>query len=67
MCLQGVDVKLQNSLQMAKKLVQHVWPKGNLRVKGKLVFALSLLVSAKLLNASVPFILREIIGMAYLC
>ncbi|KAI3415752.1 hypothetical protein GPALN_005336 [Globodera pallida] len=47
--------------EMAKRLARHVWPKGQWGVKRRVLFAFSLLIAAKLLNATVPFILRDII------
>lgn len=54
--------KQPSGWQMTKKLVRHVWPpKGHWNVKRKVLVAAALLISAKLLNATVPFILRDII------
>ncbi|SPO39949.1 probable ATP-binding cassette transporter protein, mitochondrial [Pseudozyma flocculosa] len=44
-----------------KKLVQHIWPKGDLNTKQRVVLALSLLVAGKLLNVQVPFFFKTIV------
>lgn len=47
---------------MTRRLARHVWPpRGQWNVKRRVLFALGLLISAKLLNATVPFLLRDVI------
>jgi len=47
---------------MMRRLARHVWPpRGQWNVKRRVIFAMALLVSAKLLNACVPFLLRDIV------
>ena len=46
---------------MMKKLFAYVWPKGNSSIKRRVVFAMALLVGAKLLNISVPFMFKHTI------
>lgn len=42
-----------SNFQMIKKLARHVWPlKGEWNVKRRLILAMSLLIAAKLLNAT---------------
>ena len=36
-----------------------IWPRGNKAIKARVLFALSLLVGAKFLNISVPFMFKE--------
>ena len=43
---------------MVKVLLNYIWPKGNSALKRRVVFALGLLVGAKLLNISVPFLFK---------
>lgn len=43
---------------MVKSMVNYIWPKGNGAVKRRVVIALTLLVGAKLLNISVPFLFK---------
>ncbi|KAL3072441.1 hypothetical protein niasHS_017415 [Heterodera schachtii] len=57
----GLGGVTPSGLEMAKRLARHVWPKGQWRVKGRVLFAFSLLIAAKLLNATVPFVLRDIV------
>lgn len=41
---------------MLKAMVSYIWPKDELEVKTRVVAAMGLLVSAKMINTSVPFI-----------
>ena len=43
---------------MIKVMLSYIWPKGNSSVKRRVVFAMVLLVGAKLLNISVPFMFK---------
>ncbi|PWN54334.1 putative ATP-binding cassette transporter protein, mitochondrial [Violaceomyces palustris] len=47
--------------KIIKKLVQHIWPKGDISTKQRVVFALALLVGGKLLNVQVPFFFKAIV------
>ncbi|WFD04406.1 Iron-sulfur clusters transporter atm1, mitochondrial [Malassezia obtusa] len=47
--------------QIIKKLLQHVWPKGDKGTKIRVVVALSLLLAGKLLNVQVPFFFKGVI------
>ena len=38
-----------------------IWLKGNIFYKARVLFALFLLVAAKVLNTSVPFIFKEVV------
>nr|CAD2180855.1 unnamed protein product [Meloidogyne enterolobii] len=52
-----------NNWQMIQKLARHVWPaRGEWNVKRRVILAMTLLVAAKLLNATVPFLLRDVIN-----
>ena len=44
-----------------KALADYIWPKSNAAVKRRVVFALSLMIGAKLLNVAVPFLFKYII------
>lgn len=48
-----------SELKILKTLVQYIWPKGNTKVKIRVVIALALLIGAKLLNVQVPFFFKE--------
>uniref|UniRef100_A0AC35U9C4 ATP-binding cassette sub-family B member 7, mitochondrial n=1 Tax=Rhabditophanes sp. KR3021 TaxID=114890 RepID=A0AC35U9C4_9BILA len=48
--------------EVISQLLRYVWPKGNWSIKRRVVLAMTLLVSAKLINIYVPFILRDIIN-----
>jgi len=45
-------------MYIVKSMFKHIWPKDNFGFKVRVVVALTLLVSAKLLNISVPFIFK---------
>ena len=44
-----------------KNLFSYIWPKNNLKIKIRVIISLLLLVGAKLLNISVPFVFKHII------
>lgn len=48
-----------SELKILKNLVHYIWPKGNNRVKARVVIALLLLIGAKLLNVQVPFFFKD--------
>ena len=59
--IQNVTAKESAKLgtkDMVKVMLSYVWPKGNSAVKRRVIFALSLLVGAKLLNLTVPFMFK---------
>ena len=44
-----------------KNLLSYIWPKNNSKIKIRVIISLLLLVGAKLLNISVPFVFKHII------
>ena len=50
-------------LHMVKKMKGYVWPSDNLAVRGRVVGALGLLVTAKCLNTYVPILFKDIIDV----
>jgi len=52
------DAKKVTGRQMIKALGEYIWPKDNKEVKVRVVTAMTLLISAKVLNTTVPFILK---------
>uniref|UniRef100_A0A8R1YXL0 Iron-sulfur clusters transporter ABCB7, mitochondrial n=1 Tax=Pristionchus pacificus TaxID=54126 RepID=A0A8R1YXL0_PRIPA len=52
-----------SSTQLVKKLLQFAWPKDNPSLRKRVVLAFGLLVTAKVLNAFVPFIFRDIVNL----
>jgi ABC transporter ATM len=46
---------------IVRKLVRHIWPKGDNGTKTRVILALSLLVGGKLLNVQVPFFFKSIV------
>lgn len=47
--------------RIVKRLIGHIWPKGERGAKIRVVLALALLVGGKLLNVQVPFFFKNII------
>lgn len=43
---------------MMKALAQYIWPQDNPEIRKRVVIALELLIGAKLLNVSVPFLFK---------
>uniref|UniRef100_A0A7E4V5I9 Iron-sulfur clusters transporter ABCB7, mitochondrial n=1 Tax=Panagrellus redivivus TaxID=6233 RepID=A0A7E4V5I9_PANRE len=58
----GVGAAQPSGREVIQRLLRYVWPKGNWRIKGRVVFALTLLFAAKVLNVLVPFLLRDVIN-----
>nr|CAG4636011.1 EOG090X02PU [Eubosmina coregoni] len=52
------DEKPITNLQLVKYVYRYIWPKDNPAIRRRVVFASGLLVSAKLLNISVPFLFK---------
>ncbi|KAJ3654714.1 hypothetical protein Zmor_013885 [Zophobas morio] len=44
--------------QMVGAMLQYIWPKDNKAIRDRVTLAVGLLISAKVLNVSVPFILK---------
>lgn len=57
------DTKAVNisELKILKDLFKYIWPRGNTKVKVRVLLALALLIGAKLLNVQVPFFFKQII------
>ena len=53
--------KEMSSTEIMRKLFNFVWPKDNIRIRVRVVVALTLLIGAKLLNVCVPFLFKEIV------
>lgn len=52
------DAKPVTGTQMLRAMLQYIWPKDDQAIKNRVKVALSLLVGAKLLNVSVPFVFK---------
>ncbi|KAG8970233.1 Iron-sulfur clusters transporter atm1, mitochondrial [Tulasnella sp. 419] len=48
-------------LQIVRQLLTHIWPKGQWDVKSRVILALALLVTGKLLNVQVPFLFKTVV------
>lgn len=60
----GLDNLIENrvsSVDIIKKMIGYVWPKDRNEIKQRVVASLGLLVVAKMVNVSVPFIFKNII------
>ncbi|KAH3678551.1 hypothetical protein WICMUC_001360 [Wickerhamomyces mucosus] len=53
--------ELSSDSRILKDLLKYLWPKNNLSFKIRVIIALSLLISAKILNVQVPFFFKQII------
>ncbi|EDO16507.1 hypothetical protein Kpol_513p23 [Vanderwaltozyma polyspora DSM 70294] len=50
-----------SELKIMKDLLKYIWPKGDNKVKIRVILALMLLIGAKVLNIQVPFYFKQII------
>ncbi|CAI4721488.1 CQI_4a_G0043070.mRNA.1.CDS.1 [Saccharomyces cerevisiae] len=50
-----------SELKILKDLFRYIWPKGNNKVRIRVLIALGLLISAKILNVQVPFFFKQTI------
>ncbi|KAI0649493.1 P-loop containing nucleoside triphosphate hydrolase protein [Trametes meyenii] len=46
---------------IVRKLAENLWPKGDWKTRGRVLFGLGLLVGGKLLNVQVPLLFKQII------
>lgn len=60
--LTAVGGKQITGWELIGKMLRYVWPKGNWVIKRRVIFAMALLVAAKLLNVVVPFLLKDVIN-----
>ncbi|KAI8898144.1 P-loop containing nucleoside triphosphate hydrolase protein [Globomyces pollinis-pini] len=51
----------QRNVIILKSLLKYLWPKDDATIKTRVVVALALLISGKLLNVSVPFLFKNIV------
>ncbi|MFH4978899.1 hypothetical protein AB6A40_005608 [Gnathostoma spinigerum] len=57
-----VGGKQVSNWKLIKLMLRDVWPKDNWAIRRKVIFAMCLLVSAKILNVTVPFLLKDVIN-----
>ncbi|AMD21966.1 HFR111Cp [Eremothecium sinecaudum] len=50
-----------SELRILLDLFKYIWPKGNVKVKSRVVIAIALLVAGKLLNIQVPFFFKSVV------
>lgn len=50
-----------SELKILKNLLHYIWPKGDNKVRSRVVLALVLLLGAKLLNVQVPFFFKQVV------
>ncbi|SCU98708.1 LAMI_0F15962g1_1 [Lachancea mirantina] len=50
-----------SELRILRDLFKYIWPKGDNKVKTRVVIALGLLIGAKVLNVQVPFFFKQIV------
>ena len=56
----GKEQRLQD-IQIVKRLLPNIWPKGDSGTKARVLVAIGLLVGGKLLNVQVPFYFKSIV------
>lgn len=56
----GKEQRLQD-IQIVKRLLPNIWPKGDNGTKARVLVAIGLLVGGKLLNVQVPFYFKSIV------
>lgn len=52
------DTEPVSGTQMLQAMLQYIWPKDDQAIRNRVKVALSLLIGAKLLNVSVPFVFK---------
>ena len=57
---QSGEQRMQD-MQIIRRLIPNIWPKGDISTKSRVVIALTLLVAGKLLNVQVPFFFKSIV------
>jgi ATP-binding cassette subfamily B (MDR/TAP) protein 7 len=56
------SIKMSNR-EILGKFYEFIWPKNNYVIKIRVIVAVTLLISAKLLNVAVPFVFKELIDV----
>ncbi|KIJ56935.1 hypothetical protein M422DRAFT_198274 [Sphaerobolus stellatus SS14] len=58
-----ISIKEQRKTDFAiiKRLLVHIWPPNDWGVRGRVILGMGLLVTAKLLNVQVPFLVKSIV------
>lgn len=62
MPLPTIGGKQISGWELIAKMLRCVWPQGNWLIKRRVIFAMALLVVAKILNVVVPFLLKDVIN-----
>ncbi|ORZ36594.1 P-loop containing nucleoside triphosphate hydrolase protein [Catenaria anguillulae PL171] len=57
----------QADIAILKNLTQYIWPKHDWRLRARVVIAMTLLVSGKLLNVQVPYYFKAALGVMAVC
>lgn len=57
----SIKEQRETDWRIVKRLIGHIWPKGETGAKTRVVLALGLLIGGKLLNVQVPFFFKNII------
>ena len=61
--MNGLIESRVSSVDIIKKMAGYVWPKDRKEIKQRVVVSLGLLVLAKIVNVSVPFIFKHTIDL----
>jgi ABC transporter ATM len=54
---------IRRDVEIIQSLVKYIWPPNDFKIKARVVLALSLLVSGKLLNTTVPYLFKQTIDI----
>ncbi|SCV02449.1 LAME_0H00782g1_1 [Lachancea meyersii CBS 8951] len=57
----GSKAPTMSELKILKDLFKYIWPRGDNKVRTRVIIALGLLVGSKLLNVQVPFFFKHIV------
>jgi ABC transporter ATM len=53
----------KKDVEIIRSLVKYIWPPNDSKIKSRVVLALSLLISGKLLNTTVPYLFKQTIDI----
>ncbi|PFH48386.1 hypothetical protein AMATHDRAFT_42317 [Amanita thiersii Skay4041] len=51
----------QTDWRIAKRLLENVWPRGDWKTRGTVLFSFTLLIGAKVLNVQVPLLFKSVV------
>jgi ATP-binding cassette, subfamily B (MDR/TAP), member 7 len=57
---------LKRDVEIIQSLIKYIWPVKDYKIKSKVVLAISLLITGKLLNTTVPYLFKEAIDLLHI-